>query len=110
MFEQKPGVLIHPKVDRDVEPAAAHFVEASQALIRLPGPESPVFGEEIVRADLVRDAEPARELNVPRSANQGYVIGCEGVAQLFQCGQCDQEVAVMVELQDQQPPPVPPFE
>ena len=62
MFEQETGVLIHPQVDRDVEAAAADFAEALQAFERLPGPQGTVFGEEIVGADLVRDAEPPREL------------------------------------------------
>ncbi len=74
MFEQQTGVLIHPQINRDVEGAAADFAEALQVFERLPGPQGSVFGEEIVGADLVGDAEPPRELDVPRPANQGDVI------------------------------------
>src|SRR4051812_24412436 len=65
MFEQETGVLVDPQIDRNVEAAAADFVEARQAFERLPGPQGAVFGEEIVGADLVRDAEPPRKLGVP---------------------------------------------
>jgi hypothetical protein len=38
------------------------------------------------------------------------VIRREGLAQPLQGGQPDQEVTVMVELQDEQPPAAPPLE
>src|SRR5271155_3769565 len=110
MFEQETGVLIHPQVDRNVEGSAAGFAEALYVLERLPGPQGAVFGEEVVRANLVRDAETPRQLGVPRPANQSDVIRRKSFAQPFQGGQSDQEIAVMVELQDEQAPPAPPLE
>src|SRR4051812_21432101 len=74
IFEQETGVLVDPQIDRDIEAAAADFAKALQVFERLAGPQGSVFRKEVVGTNLVCDAEPPRELGVPRPANHGDVI------------------------------------
>ncbi len=102
--QQRPGILVDPQIDRNIEPAATDFAKAIDAFNSLAAPILGILREIVVGPDLIGDREIPRRCRIPGAADQRDVVVRKGGAQLLQRRQADQEIAAMVELQHQDAP------
>ncbi|HEX5321848.1 MAG TPA: hypothetical protein VFW46_22005 [Stellaceae bacterium] len=105
MRQQKARILVDAQVEREIETSGRDGTEGLQTVDRRAAPPRPVFGEEIEDANIVGNAGGARERSIPGAAYQRDAVAAKGAAQFLQRGQRHQEIADVVELENEKASP-----